>query len=60
MVLHTPTDLRAEVLDPLSLTPAARLRLAGLACVRCGSTDALRPAGTRTPEASAAGSSAGP
>jgi hypothetical protein len=45
MALHTPEDLRAEVLDPFSLTPAARLRLAGLACARCGSTESLRPGG---------------
>lgn len=45
MALHTPADLRKDVLDLLSLTPDARLRLAGLACARCGSTDALRPGG---------------
>jgi hypothetical protein len=53
MASHTPTDLRAETLDLLSLTPDVCLRLAGLACARCGSTDTLRPGGhayTRSPD----------
>ncbi|WP_406494841.1 hypothetical protein OG936_13575 [Streptomyces sp. NBC_00846] len=52
MAPQPPTDLRTEVLDLLSLTPEARLCLAGLACARCGSTEALRPGGhayTRSP-----------
>ncbi len=52
MALHTPADLRTEVLDLLSLTTEAHLRLAGLACARCGSTAPLRPGGhayTRSP-----------
>ncbi|SCF72408.1 hypothetical protein [Streptomyces sp. Ncost-T10-10d] len=38
-------DVRAQVHDLASLTPETRLRLAGLACARCGGTEALRPGG---------------
>jgi hypothetical protein len=38
-------DVRAQIHDLASLTPEIRLRLAGLACARCGSTEALRPGG---------------
>ncbi|GGV89878.1 hypothetical protein GCM10015535_44750 [Streptomyces gelaticus] len=45
MAPDTPTDLRTEVHDLIALTPETRLRLAGLACARCGSTESLRPGG---------------
>lgn len=38
-------DVRAQVHDLASLTPETRLRLAGLACARCGSTETLWPGG---------------
>jgi len=39
------SDIRAEVLDHLSMTAEQRYRLAGHACARCGRRDGLRPGG---------------
>lgn len=53
MAPHTPKDLRTGLLDILCLTAEDRLRLAGLACARCGGTDTLLPGGhayTRSPD----------
>jgi hypothetical protein len=45
MTLHTPDDLRTQPLDLLQLTPEARVRLAGLACAKCGATENLQRGG---------------
>ncbi len=38
-------DIRATVLDPVSITREQYRRLTGHACARCGGTDDLRPGG---------------
>ncbi|WP_318808568.1 hypothetical protein [Streptomyces scabiei] len=38
-------DVRATVLEALSLTPRQRQQVHGLMCARCPRTDGLRPAG---------------
>ena len=45
LALPASADVRAEVLDPVRITHEQYRRLNGLACARCGGTDALRPGG---------------